>query len=87
MILNNGALALKSYIDYDPGPGSRDAIGLVLAKKGKQFIVWSIAKDRYEESWDCQTGDYFDDFELASHMFGLRLQRRLSHTEMQGVTS
>jgi hypothetical protein len=92
MKLANGATPIMAFKNMDPGPGTRDAIGLVLAFQGvnkRQYVVWNIMKDNDEEIWDCQSGDYFDNREEAEFAFGLRLVRyhlnersaRGAHTE------
>ena len=78
MILNNGAKPILAFKNMDPGPGMRDACGLVMAHRGvnrTQWVVWDIAKDDSDEGWDCQNGDYFDHRQEAEYMFGLRLMR------------
>lgn len=75
MILSNGAAPLLSYINHDPGPGSRDKVGLVLAAWHGQYVVWSIMKDDDEDAWQCESGDYFGLQEQAEYMFGVRLRR------------
>lgn len=80
MILQNGATPLVAFKNMDPGPGMKDAIGLVMAFKERpggrdQYIVWNISKDKDDEAWDCQHGDYFDNRHEAEFAFGLRLVR------------
>lgn len=78
MLLANRAIPVMAFKNMDPGPGSRDAVGLVLATQGVnrvQYVVWNISKDDGEEAWECHNGDYFDSLDQAQYAFGLRLVR------------
>lgn len=85
MILQNKAKVRLSYINHDPGPGSRDEVGLVLAFYHGQWVVWDCMKDHDEDEWQCESGDYFPTLPQAEYLFGLRLRRHINLTVYAGI--